>query len=179
MQRFEDYTRVPFETRWEKFVGDVSLREVVERLNGVKLGDYGRLIDGLLFYQSGSQDDWDRYGEFIYCMKPVDGVPLNIAGGTGHEYRWAIGLQYYLYQSPKDRTVSWGYDQKDHNARGDAVFSSKQGTAAVGLTHAFKNLVVSEEEAGADLRVLMDAPPPPEPTPQELAAMVARFTSVF
>jgi hypothetical protein len=175
MQRFEDYTPVPFETRWEKLVGDVSVREVVERLNGVKLGDYGRLINGLLFYHSGSQDDWDRYGEFIYCKKPVEGVPLNNAGGTGHEYRWTIGLQYYLYQSPKDRTVPWGYDQKDHNARGDAVFSSKQGTAAVGLTHAFKILRVSDEEAAADLRLLMAAPPLPELTPQERAALAAKL----
>ncbi len=160
MKMFQGFTEKPFETRCEKLIADISIRETVERLKEVQRPlCSGRLVNGLLFYSINEKDDWnDHYGEAIVCKNPVFDVPLEYQKGFKNNFRWSIGLQYKKNFALKDLTVPWSYESKDHNSRGDAVFSVRRGTADVGLTHAFLRLLVPELDAATELRGLFDEP---------------------
>lgn len=164
------YEEVPFANRWDKFLGDVSVNEAVERTDEPKLSQAGTRVNDLLFYKSGWQDDEnDRWVEIVSCAAPLEGVRVG-AGAFKNDYRWSIAFQYNRNSKDKDRVVPWGYESKDHNGRGDAVWSNRRGTADVGLTHAFRDLRVTEQQAAVDLRRLMDAIPLPMPSPEEWKA---------
>lgn len=175
----ESYQEVRFTNRWDKLVGDVSIKEAVERLEDDRMGRSGKLIGGLLFYKVTASDDYDRWVEIFHCAYPLDGVCHNLEGPYKHKHRWTIALQYKVNVKPVDRVVPWGYEDKDHNSRGDAVWSVRKGTASVGLTHTFRTLHVSEDQAASDLRILMNALPLPPPSAEEWNEMIAKISKIM
>jgi hypothetical protein len=158
----DGYEERPFASRSDVVIAGMAVAEILEGLSGVNLGWQGMELEtgASLFLRKVTDEDASPgetlYREELTCrehMSAEDRWDMFVPA-SNTPLRWSVVLTYSSRANGADREAPVLVERKDHNSRGDPVFSSHERGVSVGLTGIYVKSLIEDREASGELRLL-------------------------